>query len=268
VEEEDEDDGEDYLWCEPTRTNSLTNDPAASSHIEYENRRLSNPSGSTPSLPSKLILVRHGQSEGNVDEKLYTTKPDNAMRLTDLGWEMARAAGKALRDQIPKDETVHFIVSPYARTVETFHGLCSAWVDPNEFSHISDRCKRLRKWYSKRMAAGLTWHEDPRIREQDFGNYQVSEERDLAISWRGTRPFGPLTDYLRPPCPKQTPGPAEDETDEGGAARLRLVLLQVRARGVGERRVRPGHHVPRLALPQLRVGKVRVKLYSLFANLR
>mmetsp|Transcript_13392 Transcript_13392/g.29153 ORF Transcript_13392/g.29153 Transcript_13392/m.29153 type:complete len:518 (-) Transcript_13392:133-1686(-) len=175
VEEEDDDDGEDYLWCEPARTSSLANDPddpPVSANIEYENRRLSSAGASGPCLPSKLILVRHGQSEGNVDEKLYTTKPDNAMRLTDLGWEMARAAGKALRDQIPKDETVHFIVSPYVRTVETFHGLCSAWVEPDDFAHIGDRCKRLRKWYSRLMDSGLTWHEDPRIREQDFGNYQ------------------------------------------------------------------------------------------------
>ena len=80
VEEEDEDDGETYLWCEPTRTNSLANDHPSSAYMEYENRRLSSVGVSGPCLPSKLILVRHGQSEGNVDERLYTTKPDNAMR--------------------------------------------------------------------------------------------------------------------------------------------------------------------------------------------
>jgi len=81
-------------------------------------------------------------------------------------------AGKALREQLPPNETVHFVVSPYARTVETFHGLASAWCDPEEFSHILNRSKRLKLWYSKLMEMGLTWHEDPRIREQDFGNYQ------------------------------------------------------------------------------------------------
>lgn len=124
-------------------------------------------------LPSKLILIRHGQSEGNVDEILYSTKPDNAMRLTKLGWDMAKMAGKALRDQLPEGESVHFIVSPYCRTVETFHGIISAWSDPDiEFSHISNRSKRLKEWYTKLTNTGLTWHEDPRIREQDFGNFQ------------------------------------------------------------------------------------------------
>mmetsp|Transcript_31474 Transcript_31474/g.66206 ORF Transcript_31474/g.66206 Transcript_31474/m.66206 type:complete len:529 (-) Transcript_31474:113-1699(-) len=123
-------------------------------------------------LPNKLIMIRHGQSEGNVDETLYATKPDNAMRLTKLGWDMARMAGKALREQLPPDESVHFIVSPYARTVETFHGIASAWSDPEDFAHIPNRSKRLKLWYTKLMEMGLTWHEDPRIREQDFGNYQ------------------------------------------------------------------------------------------------
>ena len=118
-------------------------------------------------LPSKLIMIRHGQSEGNVNELLYATEPDNAMRLTKLGWEMARMAGKALKDQLPPNQTVHFVVSPYARTVETFHGIVSAWSDPEEFAHMDNRSKRLKLWYTKLMEMGLTWHEDPRIREQD-----------------------------------------------------------------------------------------------------
>lgn len=81
-------------------------------------------------------------------------------------------AGKALREQLPPGESVHFIVSPYARTVETFHGIVSAWSDPEDFAHVPNRSKRLKLWYSKLMEMGLTWHEDPRIREQDFGNYQ------------------------------------------------------------------------------------------------
>ena len=48
-------------------------------------------------LPTRLIMVRHGQSEGNVDQSAYATTPDNAMRLTELEWEMARMAGRALR---------------------------------------------------------------------------------------------------------------------------------------------------------------------------
>jgi len=172
----EEEDDEDFLWSEPPIA-------ARDKHIhEYTDKALQNQMQqssidairdfNSKIMPSKLIMVRHGQSEGNVDEELYSKIPDNAMRLTKLGWEMARMAGKALREQLPEGETIHFVVSPYTRTVETFHGLASAWCDPQEFNHITNRNKRLKAWYSRLMESGLTWHEDPRIREQDFGNYQ------------------------------------------------------------------------------------------------
>ncbi len=169
----EEEDDEDFLWSEPP---TAARDKQME---EYADKALLNQSSidmirdfNAKIMPSKLIMIRHGQSEGNVDEELYSKIPDNAMRLTKLGWEMARMAGKALREQLPEGETIHFIVSPYTRTVETFHGIASAWCDPQEFNHITNRNKRLKAWYSRLMENGLTWHEDPRIREQDFGNYQ------------------------------------------------------------------------------------------------
>ena len=126
-------------------------------------------------MPQRLIMIRHGQSEGNVEEGLYATTPDNAMRLTRLGWEQARTAGRALKDRVlnSSEGDVHFIMSPYVRTVETFHGLVSAWCDPaEEFGHIKDPQVRMEAWYARLRELGLTWNEDPRIREQDFGNYQ------------------------------------------------------------------------------------------------
>jgi broad specificity phosphatase PhoE len=115
---------------------------------------------------------------GNINEELYSTTPDNAMPLTKLGWEQARKAGQHLKKNVLAPmESVHFIVSPYVRTVETFHGIVSAWCDPNspEFASIPNREMRLKAWYGRLLEMGLTWHEDPRIREQDFGNYQDPE---------------------------------------------------------------------------------------------
>jgi len=129
-------------------------------------------------MPNKVVMIRHGQSMGNIDESLYSTTPDNAMPLTKLGWDQARKAGKHLKAKVlAENESVHFIVSPYARTVETFHGIVSAWCDPDgpEFATIPNREMRLKAWYGKLLKMGLTWHEDPRIREQDFGNYQDPE---------------------------------------------------------------------------------------------
>jgi broad specificity phosphatase PhoE len=129
-------------------------------------------------MPQKLVLIRHGQSMGNVNEVLYSTTPDNSIHLTDLGWEEARRAGTILKEKIlTPNESVHFVVSPYVRTVETFHGLVSAWCDPNgeEFTSISNHDEKVKAWYRRLMELGLTWNEDSRLREQDFGNYQKPE---------------------------------------------------------------------------------------------
>jgi broad specificity phosphatase PhoE len=126
-------------------------------------------------MPHQIIMVRHGQSIGNVDEKLYATTPDNAMPLTRLGWEQARHAGRKVWE-LTQGTSVHFIMSPYVRTVETFHGMASAWCDPSEFAHIADPDRRLKAWYGRLLELGLTWNEDPRIREQDFGNYQEPDK--------------------------------------------------------------------------------------------
>lgn len=182
---DDDDEGEDFLWSEPPshptideedeHADSDAHNQHAGSYTDkslqarkrHYSRKQSNDNilhFNAGCLPSKLVLVRHGQSEGNVDELLYSTRPDNAMRLTELGWEMARMAGRALREELPRGETVHFIVSPYARTVETFHGIVSAWCDPEgeEFKSVASRSRRLKLWYTRLMEMGLTWHEDPR----------------------------------------------------------------------------------------------------------
>jgi broad specificity phosphatase PhoE len=95
-------------------------------------------------MPNKVVMIRHGQSVGIMNEELYSTTPDNAMPLTELGWEQAHKQGKVLKEQVlASGESVHFTVSPYVRTVETFHGVVSAWCDPSEFSHIADHDKRF-----------------------------------------------------------------------------------------------------------------------------
>ena len=45
-----------------------------------------------------MILLRHGESEGNADTTLYRTKADNLIELTDVGTAQAEAAGRRIRD--------------------------------------------------------------------------------------------------------------------------------------------------------------------------
>lgn len=102
-------------------------------------------------FPARVILFRHGESEGNVNLDIYRTKPDAALRLTPKGKAQAIEAGKKLKAEIGRSK-VHFIVSPYTRTRETLHGILQAFDDPSQINDVV---------------------EDPRIREQEFGMYQV-----------------------------------------------------------------------------------------------
>ncbi|CAI5995454.1 unnamed protein product [Closterium sp. NIES-64] len=116
--------------------------------------------------PTRIILVRHGQSEGNLDEGIYTRIADSRVSLTPLGFEQAVECGKQIRkliefdrqkggkqgrggeggkegrrnagggdsgegdynrDEEEDDWGVYFYVSPYLRTLQTLRGIGRAF---------------------------------------------------------------------------------------------------------------------------------------------
>ncbi|XVF31284.1 hypothetical protein REPUB_Repub16aG0132600 [Reevesia pubescens] len=109
-------------------------------------------------LPKRIIIVRHGESEGNLDTSAYSTTPDHKISLTEQGRAQARLAGSHLRNLISShgsspDWRVYFYVSPYERTRSTL--------------------REIGKSFSKKRVIGA--REECRIREQDFGNFQIEE---------------------------------------------------------------------------------------------
>ena len=56
--------------------------------------------------PKRIILVRHGQSEGNVDSAAYARTPDSQIALTERGFAQGAVAGLQIR-QLIGNETVH-----------------------------------------------------------------------------------------------------------------------------------------------------------------
>ena len=111
----------------------------------------------------RIILIRHGESLGNIDERAYGETADWRIPLTNRGREQARNAGKKVASHIilpsnnkPTESTgsgsnnIFFYVSPYLRTRQTLR----------EILHEipSDQILGIR--------------EDPRISEQQFGNFQ------------------------------------------------------------------------------------------------
>ncbi|CEM05605.1 unnamed protein product [Vitrella brassicaformis CCMP3155] len=72
-------------------------------------------------MPKRVILVRHAESEGNVNAEVYTVTPDHLINLTPRGWEQAREAGRALRRivcpvPLPSSATSSRSPSPATRT--------------------------------------------------------------------------------------------------------------------------------------------------------
>ncbi len=74
----------------------------------------------------RILLVRHGESEGNVDFKKYIEKGDSKVGLTADGWAQVIGTGKFLGNfyashNITKWPTL--FLSPYQRTRETLSGI-------------------------------------------------------------------------------------------------------------------------------------------------
>jgi broad specificity phosphatase PhoE len=68
------------------------------------------------------LLVRHGESLGNVDPLVHATTADHAVPLSDRGHDQAREAGRVVADQLrAADDRPHvrLWVSPYKRTRQT-----------------------------------------------------------------------------------------------------------------------------------------------------
>ena len=105
--------------------------------------------------PKNIFLVRHGQSEGNVNYEFYNQKPDYTLQLTELGKEQALEAGKNLIEKIGFDKKVMFYISPLWRTRQTFEGI-----------------------YKSFNPSMVTYREDPRIREQEWGHLRNPAECD------------------------------------------------------------------------------------------
>mmetsp|Transcript_150521 Transcript_150521/g.273961 ORF Transcript_150521/g.273961 Transcript_150521/m.273961 type:complete len:442 (-) Transcript_150521:253-1578(-) len=101
-------------------------------------------------LPEKIILLRHAESEGQVNRKIMATKADNKLDLSERGREQARAAGLKLKKLLGPDGRISAVLSPFERTQQT---LCGVMETLGE-----DRVHQV--------------HVDVRVRELEFANLQ------------------------------------------------------------------------------------------------
>lgn len=126
--------------------------------------------------PRLIILIRHAQSEGNKNREIHQTIPDHRVKLTQDGWAQARDAGRRLRALLKPEDTIQFFTSPYRRTRETTEGiletLTSEDPDPTPFKRD-----------------GIKVYEEPRLREQDFGNFQPCSA-EMERMWQERADYG------------------------------------------------------------------------------
>ena len=108
-------------------------------------------------LRTRIILVRHGESHGNLDEKTYVETPDWKIPLSEKGHAQAKKSGLELKELIG-DDNVFFYSSPYVRTRETMQGLKEAF---NNSQLMGEK-------------------QEPRLAEQQFGNFQNLDEINKA----------------------------------------------------------------------------------------
>mmetsp|Transcript_37433 Transcript_37433/g.89681 ORF Transcript_37433/g.89681 Transcript_37433/m.89681 type:complete len:296 (+) Transcript_37433:228-1115(+) len=102
----------------------------------------------------RIVLVRHGESQGNVDERAYVTTADWQVPLTARGRQQGREAGKQVMKLVSPSgapSRIFFYVSPYLRARQTL--------------------REMLREIDQESIVGI--REDPRIAEQQFGNFQT-----------------------------------------------------------------------------------------------
>ncbi|KAH8819977.1 phosphoglycerate mutase [Xylogone sp. PMI_703] len=126
--------------------------------------------------PRMIIVIRHAQSEGNKNRDIHQTIPDHRVKLTQEGWSQAHEAGRRLRSMLRADDTLHFYTSPYRRTRETTEGILSTLTSDDPSPSPFPRHK-------------IKVYEEPRLREQDFGNFQPCSA-EMERMWQERADYG------------------------------------------------------------------------------
>ncbi|KAF6071204.1 Histidine phosphatase (branch 1) family protein [Candida albicans] len=113
--------------------------------------------------PKYILIVRHGESEGNCDKSVNRYTPNHLVQLTDNGHCQALQAGQ----RNPK--SMMFITSPYLRTRQT--------------------CNNIIEGIKNVPGVEYKVREEPRMREQDFGNFQPSSD-EMELIWKERAQYG------------------------------------------------------------------------------
>jgi 2,3-bisphosphoglycerate-dependent phosphoglycerate mutase len=118
----------------------------------------------------RILLVRHGESLGNVDPTIHATTADHAVPLSDRGREQAREVGRRIAAHLAEhDRRVRLWVSPYTRTRQTADAIeetCAPFITDRK-EHIL-LCEQQFGLFD-----GIPDHELPMRFPQEFAYYDM-----------------------------------------------------------------------------------------------
>ena len=128
-------------------------------------------------LPKRIILVRHGESIGNVDGTAYTEIPDWKIPLTANGYEASIETGLKISSIIgDKSAPLFFYCSPYLRTKQTLHAILQN-NNENPIAGVREEPQLTghNLWIICKYAFKIYM-----VTEQQFGNFQCVEAVERA----------------------------------------------------------------------------------------
>ncbi len=176
--------------CTALDIHRLTRIPSAG-YIHQVHGCLSNYTPKTPESPPQIqhftnpqyiLLVRHGESEGNCDKQVNRFTSNHKVALTAKGHEQALEAGKVFNEFLSQKcfddaktngctnnpRSILFYTSPYLRARQTCNNIIKGITAPDVTHKV---------------------YEEPRMREQDFGNFQSTPE-EMEQIWEERAHYG------------------------------------------------------------------------------
>ncbi len=125
-----------------------------------------------------IFIVRHGQSEGNVDETVHQKKADWQIELSELGHQQARKAGEFMEAYLQGPELIGKKLcawrSPYKRTRQTHAGIMRSMEPFVENVYETDKLREQEQG----LWDGLTDAEKERLYPNEWKNYRKNTGED------------------------------------------------------------------------------------------
>lgn len=109
----------------------------------------------------RILLVRHAESEGNIDEQMYIKKGDQNISITEKGCQQALANGRFLADYYAATGTTEWpeiFISSYQRPQETFRGMYEGGLKDHFSEEANPKLKEDFRLIEKFFGAASALH--------------------------------------------------------------------------------------------------------------